>query len=351
MPSDTRREVTVRDLAAHLGCPYEGDGDVLIKGVASLERARPGDIVYLSHPKFREKLARTEASAAILPPEEKCVGLPVIRSENPHLAFVIATGLFFSAYRPEPGVHPLAHISPSAKLGEGISVGPLAFVGDGAEIGPRTVVFPLAVIYPRAKIGEDCIIHSHVSIREEVRIGNRVIIHNGAVIGGDGFGYLSGPDGSRIKIPQLGLVVIEDEVEIGANTAIDRAALDETVIRRGTKIDNLVQVAHNVEVGANSILAAQTGIAGSTRIGSNVIFGGQVGVTDHAVVGNDVIASAKTGITKDVPANSFVAGFPHLDVRDWRKMWAVLPQVYGFMKEYRKLKARVEELEKKIGSI
>jgi UDP-3-O-[3-hydroxymyristoyl] glucosamine N-acyltransferase len=238
-------------------------------------------------------------------------------------------------------------VSPSARLSEGVSIGALCHIGENVEIGPRTIVFPLVSIYDRARIGQDCRIHSHVSLREDVRLGDRVILHLGVQVGGDGFGYLQDPDGTHVKIPQVGTVIIEDDVEIGANSAVDRAALGTTVIRCGTKIDNLVTVAHNVDVGENAILVAQVGIGGSSKIGRSAILSGQVGVPDHIEIGDRVIIAAKSGITKNVPAGEMVAGIPHLPIRDWRKFWAVAPDLYGLIKEFKKLKARVEALEKK----
>jgi UDP-3-O-[3-hydroxymyristoyl] glucosamine N-acyltransferase len=339
--------LTVRELAGRLGCRYEGDGETVISGVSNLEKARPGDLAFLAQPKYRGLLEETRASAVIVPPDEPFRKTPVLIADAPHLAFVRAAEIFFAPYRPAPGIHPAASVSGSAKIPPSASVGALSVIGDDVEIGEDAVIFPLVAIYPRVKVGERTVIHSHVSIREDVRIGRRVIVHNGAVIGSDGFGYIRLADGSHKKIPQTGTVVIEDDVEIGANTAIDRAALGETVIRRGAKIDNLVQVAHNVEVGEDGILAGQTGIAGSVTIGRGVLMGGQVGVADHVRIGDGAIAAAKTGITKDVPAGAFVSGSPHLDVRDWRKVWALLPQLYDFVKDMKKLKARVEELERR----
>ena len=336
----------VRELAELIGCPFEGDGEVLIRDVSSLEKAGEGDLVFLGQAKLRKKLEETRASAAIIPPGETFRRIPVFISDNPHLAFVKAVEVFFKPFRLEPGVHPSAQVSSTARLGKNVAVGALSFIGDEAEIGEGTVIFPLAAIYPRVKIGEKAVIHSHVSIREAVRVGNRVIIHNGAVIGSDGFGYIKLEDGSYRKIPQKGTVVIEDDVEIGANTAVDRAALGETIIRRGAKIDNLVQVAHNVEIGENAVLAGQVGVAGSSRVGNNVVMGGQVGVADHVTIGDNVIIAAQAGVTKDIPAGAFVAGSPHLDINDWRKIWVLLPQLYDFIKDLKKLKAKVEELEK-----
>ena len=338
--------LTVEELARLLACRFEGDGKTLISGVAGLENARRGDLVFLAAPKFRKLLEGSPAAAAIVPQGEPFRGIPVILSETPHLTFIQAVEFFFQPYRPEPGIHPTAVVSSSAKIGQRVAVGALTVIGDKAEIGDGTVIFPLVSIYPQVKIGEECVLHSHVSVREDVRIGSRVILHSGAVIGSDGFGYLKLEDGTHKKIPQRGTVVIEDDVEIGANSAIDRAALGETLVRRGTKIDNLVQIAHNVEIGENAILAGQVGIAGSSRIGKNAVLAGQVGVADHLSVGDNVIAIAQTGIAQDVPAGAVVAGTPQLDVRDWRKASVLLPQLYNLVKDMKKLKARVEELEK-----
>jgi len=340
--------LTVRELARRLDCSFEGDGETVLCGVSSLEKAKEGDLAFLSHRKYRPLLDETKASAAIIPLEEKYERIPVIKSENPYLSFIKAIEFFWKPYRPRPGIHLSAEISPSAKIGKDVSIGALTYIGDEVQIGARTIIFPLVAIYPRVKIGEESIIHSHVSIREEAQIGNRVIIHNGAVIGSDGFGYLQATDGSQTKIPQKGIVIIEDDVEVGANTAIDRAALGETIIRKGTKIDNLVQIAHNVEIGENTVLAGQTGIAGSTKIGKNVKTGGQVGIADHLKIEDNVNIAAKSGIMKDIPANSVVMGIPHMDIKDFLKAMASLPYLYELRKEMKNLKAKIEELEEKV---
>jgi UDP-3-O-[3-hydroxymyristoyl] glucosamine N-acyltransferase len=335
-------------MARLLGCRFEGDGTKVITGVAGLETAGTGDLVFLAGSKFRGLLEVSRAAAAIIPPDEPYRGLPVIFSENPHLTFVRAVELLFQPYRPEPGIHPTAVVSASARVGKDVSIGAFAVIGADVEIGDGTVLFSLVSVYPRARIGKHCLIHSHVSIREDVQVGNRVILHSGVVVGSDGFGYIKLEDGSHKKIPQKGTVIIEDDVEVGANAAIDRAALGQTVIRRGAKIDNLVQVAHNVEVGENAILAGQVGIAGSSRIGKNTVLAGQVGVADHVNVGDNVIAIAQTGIARNVPAGAIIAGTPELDVRDWRKASILLPQLSVLVKDLRKLKARVEDLEKRL---
>lgn len=340
--------ITVRELAEKLGITFEGDGSIEISGVSSLDKAGRGDLVFFSQARLRPLLQETKAEAGVLPIGEPLDGVPlktVLRAENPHLAFLRAIAIIIPARLPAPGVHPSAFVSPTARLKEGVSIGAMCFIGDNVDIGPGTLIFPLVSVYGGARIGADCRIHSHVSLREDVRLGDRVILHNGVQVGGDGFGYVQNPDGTHVKIPQVGTVIIEDDVEIGANSTVDRAALGVTIVRRGTKIDNLVTVAHNVDVGENAILVAQVGIGGSSKIGRGAILSGQVGVPDHIEIGDGVIIAAKSGITKNVPAGEMVAGTPHLPIRDWRKFWAVAPELYGFFKDFKKLKARVEVLE------
>jgi UDP-3-O-[3-hydroxymyristoyl] glucosamine N-acyltransferase len=228
-----------------------------------------------------------------------------------------------------------------------VAIGPFCAVGEGVEIGAGTVLHPHVTVYAGAKIGPGCVLHSGVHLRQGVRIGARVILHNGVVIGADGFGYLPAEDGTHVKIPQLGTVIIEDDVEVGANSTIDRAALGATIVRRGAKIDNLVIVAHNVDIGENAILVAQVGIAGSAKVGRGAILSGQVGVPDHVTIGEGAIVAAKTGVTGNVPAGGFVSGSPHLDIRVWRKFWASAPRLYDLVKEFKRLQARVETLEKR----
>jgi UDP-3-O-[3-hydroxymyristoyl] glucosamine N-acyltransferase len=337
----------VKDLARLAGCEYEGDGEVEIRGAASLENASPGDIVFVAQAKFRHLLETTKASAAVVSPEEKSERIPILKAANPHLTFVRIVEVFFKPYRPAPGIHKTAAVAKTALIAKTASVGAKSVIGDGVEVEEGSVIFPLVTLYPGVKIGKECLIHSGVSVREGVRIGDRVIIHNGAVIGADGFGYIKLEDGTHLKIPQKGTVVIEDDVEVGANSCIDRAALGETVIRRGVKIDDLVMVAHNVEVGEHTILTAQVGIAGSSKVGKSVVMGGQAGVADHVEVGDNVIVSAKSGVAKSVPAGLHVAGYPHIDVRDWRKISVLLPRLYDLFKDVKMLREKVEALEKK----
>lgn len=335
-----KRAWTVRLLAEALGSPFEGDGGVELTGAAGLEAAGPGDLVFLESARLRPVLESSAAAAVVAKPEEPLgPGRPVIRSAEPHRTFARAVGLMFPEERPSPGVHPSACVSATAKIGAGSSVGPLCVVADGVELGPRTVLHPLVCLAARAKVGADCVLHAQVTVGEDCVIGDRVVLHPGVVIGADGFAYLREAAG-HFKIPQVGRVRIEDDVEIGANSCVDRAALDETVVRRGAKIDDLVMIAHNVEIGENAIVVAQTGIAGSSKIGRDVILGGQVGVPDHLTIGDGSIVAAQAGVSKNLPPRSFVAGSPHLDIRIWRRICAILPDLPALVKELRRLLAR-----------
>lgn len=330
--------LTVADLARRLDCPFEGDGDAVIRGVASLENAREGDLVFLAHPKYRPLLEQTRASAAVVSPEEKQERIPFIRSKTPNLTFVQAIEIFFKPYLPEPGIHPQAVVAESARIGKDVSVGAFSVVGEDVEIGEGTVVFSSVILYPDVRIGKNCVIHSQVTIREETLIGDRVILQSGVRIGGDGYGYVQKEDGTHVKIPQAGRVVIEDDVEVGANTTIDRAAMDTTLIKKGTKIDNLVQIAHSVEVGENTIIISQAGIAGSSKIGKNVIIAGQAGIPDHIKVGDNSIVAAQCGVISDLPPGSKVVGSPHMKIKDFWRSQANIRKIPKLIKELNALK-------------
>ncbi|MBD3414029.1 MAG: UDP-3-O-(3-hydroxymyristoyl)glucosamine N-acyltransferase [Candidatus Aminicenantes bacterium] len=336
---------TVKEIAKYLKCPFEGNGKTKIKGISSIENAQKGDLVFCSKKKYRKSLKKSLASAAIIPRDQKFDQIPVIKSENPHLSFIRVIELLYQPERPKPGVHELASVSQSADIGSPISVGAFSYIGDHAVVGDGTIIFPHVTIYPNVKIGRNCIIHSNVSIRSSTEIGNQVIIHNGVILGSDGFGYIKKKDSSYAKIPQRGKLLIKDNVEIGANTTVDRASLDDTIIHEGVKIDNLVQIAHNVEIGENSIIAGQSGISGSVKVGKNVIMGGQAGIADHIRIGDDVIIAAKSGVSGNIRPKSIVAGYPHRDIRTWRKIWASLSQLRPMMKEVNRLKKRIQKLE------
>ncbi len=332
--------LTVAELAQRLGCPFEGDGEKIIRGVASLESAGEGDLVFLAHPKFRPLFEQAEASAAIVSLEEKQGKIPYLRSKTPNLTFLKAIRIFFQPYLPESGIHPKAVVAESAKIGKDVSVGAYSVVGKEVEIGDGTIIFPHVDIYPYAKIGTGCILHSQVTVREGCILGNRVFLQNGAVIGADGFGYARKGDGTHVKIPQMGTVILEDDVEVGANTTIDKAAMDKTIIRRGTKIDNLVQIAHSVEIGENTIVISQAGIAGSSKIGKNVIIAGQAGIPDHVQIGDNSIIAAQAGVIGSLPAGSKVAGSPHMKNKEYWRMWANVKKIPELIKEIKKLKSK-----------
>lgn len=333
------------ELARRLGCRLEGDGDVEVTRVAGIEEAGPGDLTFLSNPKYASKLPTTRASAVIADDAADGAPCPVLRTAEVYLAFAEAVSLLMAPGRPAPGTSALASIDPTAVLGADVHVAAFVVIGAGARIGARTVLYPQVVVGPRAEIGDDCDIHSGVSIREEVRLGDRVILQDGVVIGGDGYGFARRRDGTHRKVPQVGRVVIDDDVEIGANTTIDRPAVGETRIGPGTKIDNLVQVAHGVKIGRNVLLAAQVGIAGSTVLGDDVVMAGQSGATGHVRLGQGVVVGAKSAVTKDIPAGAHVTGIPAGDVSEWREFTVLLRRLPELRRTVGELEARLAALE------
>jgi UDP-3-O-[3-hydroxymyristoyl] glucosamine N-acyltransferase len=337
--------VKLGELAAQLGCQLDGDGDIEVARVAAIDDAGPGDLTFLANSKYAAQVATSRASAIITTADVVDVPCAALRTTNPYLAFARATRLLNPESRPASGVHRLALVEAGAVLEEGVSVGPYAVIAAGARIGARSILHAHVVIGASATLGPDCLIHARVSIREGVVVGARCIIQDGAVVGSDGFGFAHRDDGTHEKIPQVATVVIEDDVEIGANTTIDRPAVGETRVRSGTKIDNLVQIAHGVTVGRNTLLAAQVGIAGSTVVGDEVRLGGQVGVTGHVTVGNRVKASAKTGVTGNVPDDTFITGYPHMENLEWRKAYAVVRRLPELRKQLIELEKRLSQLE------
>lgn len=325
----------------------EGDSGIEIHRVATLESAGPGDLTFLANPKYAGALAATRASAVIAGAATTGAPCAVIRSQAPYLTFARAVQVLSPERRPDPGVHALASVASDAAVDPSASVGPFSVISSGARIGARTVVHPHVVIGADAVIGADCLLHAHVSIRERCVLGARVIVQNGAVIGSDGYGFAQRPDGSHEKIPQVGPVVIEDDVEIGANTTIDRPAVGETRIKSGTKIDNLVQIAHGVVVGHHALLAAQVGIAGSTIIGDRVMFGGQAGVSGHLTIGDRVKLAAKTGVTGSVDADGYMSGYPSLDTHEWRRANVVFRKLPEMRKQLKNLESRLAAMEDK----
>jgi UDP-3-O-[3-hydroxymyristoyl] glucosamine N-acyltransferase len=342
--------VKLREIADRLGCRLEGDGETEIRRVAGIERAEPGDLTFLAHQKYASRFSKTRASAVIVGLEvpSKDASVALLRTDQPYLAFARAVALLMPAAPPPHGIDATSSIAPDATIGAQAAVGPFVTIGAGATIGARTIIYPNSVIGPGARIGDDCIIHSRVSIRERVIIGHRVVVQDGSVLGSEGFGFARQPDGTHLKIPQRADLVVEDDVEIGANTTIDRPAVGETRIGAGTKIDNLVQIGHGVTVGRRVLLAAQVGIAGSCVIDDDVVLAGQVGVANHVHLGRGVMATAQTGIPNSVDDGSYVSGYPAIDHAEWLRSSAVYRQLPTLRKRVAALELRIAELEEKL---
>lgn len=326
------------EIAAQLGGTVEGSAEVEITGVAGLDEATPVDLTFLSNPKYYRKAEATRAAAIIVGTEDKLSGHILLRAADPYLAFARAIELFNPPERPRPGIHPTAVIAPSAQLGCNASIGAYAVVEDHVTLGDDCVLKSFVMIYAGAKIGNRFFAHSHSVVRENVQIGNDVILQNGAVAGGDGFGFARQADGSYYKIVQAGTLVVEDNVEIQANACIDRASVGATRLGRGVKVDNLVQVGHGCEVGENTLLCGQAGLAGSSRLGRNVIIAGQVGVAGHLTIGDNVIASAQSGIPRDVSPNAVISGSPAVENSLWLKctvLYSRLPEMYATLRKIR----------------
>jgi len=315
-----------------------------VSGVAPLDAAGPDQVSFLTERKYLAQAQVSRAGALLVGRDIAGLAGPLLRVDRPQQALIVLLGLFHPEPIPEPGVHPTACVAGDARVDRSASVGPLAVVEAEAVIGPHTRVGALCFVGRRAVLGEDVRLHPHVVVREDVRIGNRVIVHPGAVLGADGFGYAFDGAAHR-KIPQVGGLRIEDDVEIGANTAIDRATLGETVVRRGTKIDNLVQIGHNCDVGEDVILVSQVGIAGSSRVGNRAMLAGQVGVADHVTIGAGAILTAKSGVPNDVPAGEIWSGIPSRPTSEQKRIWAGESQLPELIKRVRALEKRLRDLE------
>jgi UDP-3-O-[3-hydroxymyristoyl] glucosamine N-acyltransferase len=323
----------------------EGDAAIEIRRVATIEDAGPGDLTFLANPRYADKLGATKASAVIMNGDTVSAPCAVIRSRSPYLTFARAAQVLAPVRAVPAGVHPLASVAPDAAVDPTASIGAFAVIGAGAAVGARTVVHPHVVIGDGASVGADCLLHAHVSIREGCRVGARVIVQNGAVIGSDGYGFAQRADGSHEKIPQIAPVVIEDDVEIGANTTIDRPAVGETRIKAGTKIDNLVQVGHGVVLGRHVLIAAQAGIAGSTVVGDHAQFGGQSGAAGHLTLGDRVKVAARAAVFASVGDGAFVSGTPAIGHDEWKKSSAVFRKLPGMRRRLLELEERLKKLE------
>ena len=341
--------ITLREIAERLEGELAGDhGDIVISEPASLREAVPGNISFLAHRRYLKDLQETRASAVVLPKGVSFDRLPSIRVDDPYFAFAQLLHLFYDLPYQSKGVDERAIVRRGVQIGRDVTLYPYVYIEEDASIGDQVMIYPGTFVGKGSLIGDHSVLYPNVTIREGCRIGRRVIIHSGAVIGSDGFGFVP-YKGEHHKIPQVGGGIIRDDVEIGANTTIDRATIGNTVIKRGTKIDNLVQIAHNVSVGEDCVFAAQAGIAGSTQIGNHVTMAGQAGVTGHIRIGDQVTVAGQAGVTKDVKEGQTVAGMPALPHREWLKAMAVFEDLPELKKKLSELGNRIEEIERIVG--
>ena len=337
------------ELAAQTGSRVEGDGELEISGAAGLDEAGPGHVTFLSNPRYTPRIKTTRASAIYVAEDVEVDrnDLAVLRTKDPYLAYTRALILFHPEPPFAPSIHPTAVIDQTARVAADVSIGAHAVVGANAELGNRVRLHANVTVYDNVKIGADSVIHSGVAIRENSILGERVIVHNNTVIGSDGFGYAKDEEKRWLKIPQTGRVVIEDDVEIGAGTTIDRASVGESRIARGAKIDNLVQIGHSCAIGEDALLCAQVGLAGSSHIGNRVILAGQAGVAGHNKIGDDVVLTAKSATSHDVPAGKMISGIPAFDNREWLRSTAAFRRLGEMQRMVRDLAKRIAAIEGK----
>lgn len=343
----------LRDLAVALGCEIFArggagagdDGGLEITGVAGMEQAAKDQLTFLANPKYTHKVKQTRAGAILVTEPMDGISPAQLISANPYLDFARALELFYRAPRPPAGIHATASIAPSARIGENASIGPYAVVGANATLGRNAVLQPHVVIYDGAIIGDDFYAHSHAVVREFCRIGNRVTLQNGVVVGGDGFGFAKRSDGTHYKIVQSGITVIEDDVEIQTLTSVDRATVGETRVKRGAKIDSLVQVGHACVVGEDNIICAQTGLAGSSVLEKNVLLAGQVGISGHLTIHDNAVVYAQSGVGGDVAARSVISGSPAFDAREWLRAITAFQKLPELLKAVRQLERRIRSTE------
>ncbi len=337
---------TLRELAELIGGTVVGDDSVEITRLAKIEAAGPGEITFLGNPKYLPYLKECRASAVIVPPGVDAEGKNLLVCDNPYLA-IAKLQTHFYVRRPEPlGVLPGAVVHPEAKLAEGVTVHPGCVIGAGAKVGSGTILSPGVVLYAGVEVGQDCTLHANAVVREGCRLGDRVVLQPGVVIGADGFGYA--PDGDAYyPIPQVGIVVLEDDVEIGANSCVDRAATGETRIGRGTKVDNLVQIAHNAVLGEHCIIVSQTGIAGSTRIGRRCTFGGQSGVIGHLKIGDNTTIASRGGVMGDYAGGGVISGTPAIPHGEWLKAAKIFEKLPEMRREISRLRRELAALQDK----
>lgn len=328
------------EIASALGATLvDGDGssDLEITGVAGIEDACPDQITFVANPKYTAAARTTRAAAVIVDPNFPLIATPTLRTKNPYFAFARAVELFYQPPHYAPGIHPSAVIHPTARIGRNAHVGAYVVIHADAEIGDDAVLLPHVVIYPGVRIGDKFFAHSHATVREYCQLGNKVVLQNGAIVGADGFGFAKDNAGQWHKIVQSGSAILEDDVEVQANACIDRASIGETRVRRGAKVDNFVQIGHGSEIGENTMLCAQVGLAGSTTIGKNVILAGGAGVAGHCTIGDGVVVTARSGVPNDVEPGKVVSGYPAIDNRQWLRNAAVFKQLSHMAKTVRRL--------------
>jgi UDP-3-O-[3-hydroxymyristoyl] glucosamine N-acyltransferase len=324
------------ELASILGATCHGDPNQEITGVEGIEKAGPGQLTFLANPKYTPFARTTRAGAVLVTEDFEPIAAATLRTANPYLAFARAIDLFHPAPHYPPGIHPTAVIDPTAVIGADVHIGAYVVIEAGAVIGPGTILLPHVVVYPQARMGRECLAHAHAVVREGCQLGDGVILQNGAVVGSDGFGFAKESDGAWHKIPQSGAVLLGDKVEVQANSCIDRASVGNTEIARGVKIDNLVQVGHGSSVGANTLLCAQVGLAGSSGVGKNVVLAGQVGVVGHSFIGDGVVVTAQSGVPGDVAPGSVISGSPAFEHRAWMRSIAAFRRLPEIAKQVRK---------------
>jgi UDP-3-O-[3-hydroxymyristoyl] glucosamine N-acyltransferase len=332
--------MTLGEVARLVGGELRGDPNVVIERVAALEDAEPGSLTFYADKRHVARLASLRATAVLVDGSAPAIACATIVVPHPYVAFVQVVAALHPPRRPAAGIHPTAVIASTAELGPGAAIGPWVVIGERSRIGRNAVLHAGVVVYDEVMIGDDFTAHAHAVIREGCRLGHRVVLHAGAVVGSDGFGYLPLPTGPQ-AIPQVGGVVLEDDVEIGANTTVDRAALGDTVVGRGTKIDNLVIVAHGCRIGAGSLLAAQVGLAGGTVVGDGVMLGGQVGSAGHLTIGDGARVAAKSGISSDLEAGGTYGGIPAVDIGAWRRMASGWLRLGELLRRVRRLERRL----------
>ena len=343
-------EFSAKQIAEYIQGVIEGDENATVHTFAKIEEGIPGAISFLSNPKYTHYIYDTLSSIVLVNKDfvpEKEVKTTLIRVDNAYESLAKLLNLYEMSKPKKTGVDPLAYIAPTAKIGQNVYIAPFACVADGAEVGDNTILHPHATVGTNAKVGSDCILYPHATVYHDCRVGNQCILHAGSVIGADGFGFAPSPEGYE-KIPQIGIAILEDNVEVGANTCIDRATMGATIIRKGVKLDNLIQIAHNVEVGSHTVMASQVGIAGSTKVGEWCMFGGQTGLAGHIKIGNKVNLGAQSGVPGSIKDGQNLIGTPPMELKGYFKSSAVFRKLPDMYHELNNLKKELEELKKQL---